>query len=102
MSRILWDDRAERDVLELVTSIGRRDPAAGRRFLHRVRAEAEVLAEFPRIGATRKGHSRSIPGLRCWPIAGFQKYLIFYAPLGQGDGIHIFRILHGARDVDRA
>jgi toxin ParE1/3/4 len=36
--------------------------------------------------------------VRVWPIKGFDKYRIYYRPLG--DRIEILRILHAARDID--
>ena len=36
--------------------------------------------------------------MRVWPVKGFDKYRIYYRPLG--DRIEILRILHAARDID--
>jgi toxin ParE1/3/4 len=42
--------------------------------------------------------STSISTLRYFPVTGFRAYVIFYRPMT--DGIEVFRVLHGARDID--
>ena len=39
-------------------------------------------------------------GLRVWRIQGFPNHLIFYRPID--GGIEVVRVLHAARDIDRA
>ena len=42
---------------------------------------------------------RSISGLRCWPVKGFEKILIYY--LAKQETISIVRVLHGSRNVSQ-
>jgi toxin ParE1/3/4 len=58
------------------------------------------LAAMPGSGERRKTANPALKGLRVSRIEGFEKHLIFYRPVV--DGIEIIRVLHGARDIDRA
>jgi toxin ParE1/3/4 len=91
---------AERDVDNISAYIGDRNSAAGRRFILAARREFEFLAENPLLGAIRDIRRKNLKGMRSWPIDGFRNYLIFYIPLP--DGVEIFRVLHGARHINRA
>jgi toxin ParE1/3/4 len=42
----------------------------------------------------------SLRRVRRWPVSGFERWLIFYLP--RRDGVDIVRVLHGARDIERA
>ena len=37
--------------------------------------------------------------MRMWTVPGFPKYLVFYR--ASADELHILRIIHGARDIER-
>lgn len=52
----------------------------------------KLLAENPKLGRI---HENYIIGMRSFP---HKNYLIFYFPIE--DGIEIYRIFHGARDID--
>jgi toxin ParE1/3/4 len=67
------------------------------RFFAQVEATFTRLAKVPRMGA-RYGHGHpTLAELRYFPVSRFPKYIGFYQPIA--DGIRIFRVLHGARDV---
>jgi plasmid stabilization system protein ParE len=55
----------------------------------------DVVATAPYIGRERpdfSGNPRSIV---------VRPYVIFYKPFAEGDGIHVWRVLHGARNIPR-
>jgi toxin ParE1/3/4 len=56
-----------------------------------------LIGEQPGIGSTRYAYLLHIEDLRMWPVAGFNKYLVFY--LERPDYIDVLRILHGSRDI---
>jgi toxin ParE1/3/4 len=49
------------------------------------------------LGIPEVCDSPQLAELRCWPIRGFEKHLIFYLP--KPDGIEVIRVLHGSRDI---
>ena len=56
----------------------------GRKLLHTV----SIVANLPITDV--EGH------YRVWRVEGFERYLIFYRPVGSG--IEVVRVLHAARD----
>ena len=76
---------------ELWATIALDKPKAADRFVERIYAAEDLLADFPEIGKARNDVA---PGLRKWAVGS---YLMFYrvAP----DAIEIVRILHGAQDL---
>jgi len=70
------------------------------RFYAAAAATFEKIARMPGIGERRDSPKPRLAGLRVWRVEGFEKHLIFYRP--SDEGIEIVRVLHGARDVDRA
>jgi hypothetical protein len=53
----------------------------------------------PNIGALRELRSRTLTGLRVWPVKDFDELLIFY--VADVTNVKVIRILHGRRDLDR-
>lgn len=54
------------------------------------------IARFPASGSPRYAHELNLPGLRCWPLAGYP-FLVFYVDLD--DRVDVWRVLHGQRDI---
>lgn len=94
MGRILRAPLARADLLDLWAYIaGERSPAVADMFLARIYGALEVLASAPYIGRERPefpGSPRSIV---------VRPYVIFYEPLPEGDGVALWRVLHGARSL---
>lgn len=57
-----------------------------------------MLADLPKLGPGGRFRSRGLNRIRVWPIRGFDKILMIYAP--ERSGIDVLRIVHGARDLD--
>lgn len=91
--------KAELDLAELATYIAERDVAAAIRFLDAAELTCGLLARVPDLGSLCDFRNASAEGMRVWPVKGFKNHLIFYRPIA--DGIHIIRVLHSARDIDR-
>lgn len=100
MSRIERTDRSVTDLIEHALFIAREHPQAAHRFVDAAEGAIRKLADMPNMGAIRESSDPALAGLRQWPIKGFRNFLIIYTPLR--DGIVVVRIIHGARDVDRA
>ncbi|MCI3134602.1 type II toxin-antitoxin system RelE/ParE family toxin [Phenylobacterium aquaticum] len=95
MARILRAPAARNDLIQIWTHIAAESsPATADGFLSRIYGALEVVASAPYAGRERpefSGRPRSIV---------VRPYLIFYEPLPEGDGIAIWRVLHGARRLD--
>lgn len=97
MARVFRSLLALADVEESALHIGEQDPAAAFRFLDALDETLRVLARNPRMGSPREFENEALAGVRCFPVHGFSKHLVFYRPR---DGvIEVLRVLHGARDL---
>jgi toxin ParE1/3/4 len=75
------------------------NPDAADRFLESTYGTFQELARMPGMGRKRNIPQARLRELRSFRVKGFEKYLIFYAPIP--DGIEVFHVLHGARDLER-
>jgi toxin ParE1/3/4 len=71
---------------------------AADRFLEAAHGTFQELARMPGIGRLRHLPHGRLRELRSFRVKGFENYLIFYGPIS--DGIEVFHILHGARDLE--
>ena len=95
MPRILRASLARNDLLDIWTHIAAEStPAIADNVLARIYGALEVLASAPYIGRERAEFADSPRSLAVRP------YVIFYEPLTDGDGIAIWRVLHGARRME--
>ena len=69
-------------------------PLTAVRFREAVMEGIKQLAPHPRMGSVVRG---SIPGLRSWPVKGFDMIRIYY--LAAPGSLRVVRILHGRRNV---
>ncbi len=85
---------ARRDLIRHFAYIGENGGlATARRFQDAPRATFAELARTPGLGAPRK--LEKFPNIRMWRIREFEKYLIFYEPVG--DDVEAMRIIHALR-----
>jgi toxin ParE1/3/4 len=71
--------------------IAERNPAAAVAVLSRIRAAAELLKDFPRIG-----HAGTDPGTFEWVVRGLP-YIIVYEIAAERDELVILAVFHGSR-----
>ena len=88
--------RAEADIIRQFRYylVERDTPLTAIRFREGVMDSIKQLKAHPRIGPILRG---SIPGLRSWPVKGFDMIRIYY--LESPDRLRIIRILHGSRNI---
>jgi toxin ParE1/3/4 len=72
---------------------------AADRFVEAAYGTIQELAQMPGMGRKRDFLQARLRELRSFRVKDFENYLIFYGPIP--DGIEVFHILHGARDIDR-
>lgn len=58
-----------------------------------------ILAKMPHMGQPYSTRKKQLNGIRFFPIAGFERHLIFYIP--RKDRIEVVRILYATRDIQR-
>jgi toxin ParE1/3/4 len=91
MARLTITESARADLREIRTYIAKDNPAAARRVVERLRAQARKLAATPGMGRSRKDLR---PDLFSFPVG---KHVLFYR--SQPGGIVLVRVIHGARDL---
>lgn len=90
--RIVVSERADDDLLRILSYLGRHNPQAIDNVLRQIDRCFESASSFPFIGVARPELGRDVRRLVAAP------YLIFYAV--RSDHITILRVLHGSRDID--
>jgi toxin ParE1/3/4 len=94
--RIVRAEQARIDTFDIWDYIAIENSAAvADGVLARISGALEVLAFAPMIGRKRtdlRGQPRSF---------SVRPYTVIYEPLPDGDGIFVWRIVHGARDLKR-
>lgn len=75
--------------------LDRQAPDAALRFLDSVEKTIGEVVRHPAAGAPRR--MPALPGLRSWPVAGFDEIRVFYVATEQS--VSIVRVLHGRRDL---
>jgi len=95
MATVNFAQSARTDLLEAWLFIAEDNLNAADRVLDTIEKEAEVLATQPLMGRARPDLAEDI---RSWPTS--TSYILFY--VAEADGITVIRVLHHARDVQRA
>lgn len=94
--RILRAPEARQDLLDIWAYIAEQASASvADTFLARLIGAMEIIAYAPHIGRERPefpGSPRSI---------AVKPYVIFYEPLPEEDGILVWRVIHGRRELGR-
>jgi toxin ParE1/3/4 len=91
--RLRFSIAARLQILEIHTHIAEHNPRAAAAVVQRIRAAADLLQAFPRLG--REGRDA---GTREWVVRGLP-YIIVYEIDATDDGeVTILAIFHGARD----
>jgi toxin ParE1/3/4 len=96
-SRILIRPSAWREFDHQAEYLARTSVATAQRFQEATEQTFQEIARMPEIGSPYPLANPRLQGLRCWPVRGFKKHLIFYR-LVDG-GVEILHILYGARNI---
>ncbi len=92
--KIDWSARARTDLEDLQAYISKDSPYYARRFIAKIIASVELLADQPRMG-------RRVPEASRDDIREliYRNYRIIY--LVKSDRVYIVTVLHGSRDLTR-
>ncbi len=92
MARVLRTPQADTDLFQIWDFIADDNLLAADQLIRKIDETFELLATNRSMGSKQDQYR---PGLRCFPVGN---YLIFYRSID--DGIEVFRVLHGARQLD--
>ena len=97
--RVRYADGVFEELVSLSFYIAEQDEDAAQRFLDACDETFRFLADNRFVGSERQFSSLKLSEVRMWRVAGFEKYLIFYHPLG--DGVKILHVIHSRRNYKR-
>jgi plasmid stabilization system protein ParE len=92
--KVVYAERARRDIAGIYDSIARHNPSAARRVEDRIRAVCEGLADFPYASV-----ETDEPNVRRAPLVRYP-YTVFCRIDATRDLVEIARVVHGARVKD--
>ncbi len=92
MDGVKLNDAARDDLAEIWEYIAQHNPEAADRIIRDITAKFATLRRHPHIGKER---NYLLINLRSFPV---RSYIVFYQPIE--NGIEVFRVLHGAMDID--
>ena len=98
MARFILSEFVEPELAAIWDYIAIDNPAAADRFLEAAFGTFQELARTPGMGRTRNFPQTQLNNLRSFRIKDFGNYLVFYRPIQ--DGVEVFHVLHGARDLE--
>ena len=98
--RLVRHRRFNTDVLQVFAQIGEENFSAANRFLRAVDTDLQKIHGMPGIGAIRTFRRAKLRGIRSLPVSGYRNYLIFYRV--DQNHIEVLRLIHGARNLERA
>jgi toxin ParE1/3/4 len=91
MPTLIVSPLAEEDLEEIWSFVAERDMEAADQLIDEITGRFDHLLAYPEAGRARH---ELLVNLRSLPV---KRYVIFYQPTD--DGVEIFRVLHGSRDV---
>lgn len=92
--KVVFAERARRDISDIYDSIAKHNPAAAQRVEDAIRADCERLGQFPYASATTDE-----PNVRRLPLSRY-RYTIFCRINEELGVVKIARVIHGARVKD--
>ncbi len=92
MSKVIISSLAESDLENIWDYFSEYSIESAKQIIKEFGQKFDLLSENPKIG---RSHDEFIVNLRSFP---HKKHVIFY--FETGEGIEIFRVLHGARDIE--
>jgi toxin ParE1/3/4 len=99
MPKIIFSEYVEPELTAIWEFIAVDNIDAADRFLESAQVTFQELVRMPCMGCARKFSHERLGNLRSFRVKDLNNYLIFYEPLP--DGISVFHILHGARDIEQ-
>jgi len=99
MPRIIFSEFVEDELDEIWQYIALDNVASADRFVDAVDDTLQRLSRMPGMGRKRNFPHSRLKELRSFRVKGFENFLVFFG--STWDGIEVFHVIHGARDIDR-
>jgi toxin ParE1/3/4 len=97
MPKIILSEFVEPELAVIWDYIALDNPNAADDVIEAIHATMADLSKMPDLGRLRHFSQTRLVNLRSLSVKGYDNYLIFYSPIV--DGIEVFHVLHGARDI---
>lgn len=97
MRQLTLRPKAQADIEAIVDYLLVERPPSAKDFVSTLQNTFDLLAENPKIGATRQYRQKTLSGMRMFPMKQFSAYLIFY--LHNDQTLDVVRVLHGSKDI---
>jgi toxin ParE1/3/4 len=94
--KLRFTAEAREHIAAIYNYIRDRNPVAATQVVARIRAAAEQLAEFPRMG-----HVGRVPGTHEWVVRGLPYIIVYQTGATDADEVLILAIFHAAQDRER-
>jgi toxin ParE1/3/4 len=98
MPKFILSEFVEAELADIWDYIAIDNLDAADRFLECAYRTFQELSRTPGMGRARAFRHSRLNNLRSFRIRDFENYLVFYCPIA--DGIEVFHVVHGARDLD--
>ncbi len=92
MAIVEFSPLAKKDLEDIIVYVAERNVPSAQKIVKDLMKKFKLLAENPKIGMAKDNFTLN---LRAFP---YKNYVIFYFPIE--NGVEIYRVLHGARDID--
>ena len=90
---------ARRDILRQIRYYLEEDAGeAAIRFRNAVNDSILSLTRNPFLGAPKRTNTRTLAGLRSWPVRDFEDFRVYY--IAETEALRVIRVLHDKRDLD--
>lgn len=97
MRQLTLRPKAQADIEAIIDYLLVERPPSAKGFVNILQNTFDLLAENPKIGATRQYSQKALSGMRMFPIKQFSAYLIFY--LHDDQTLDVVRVLHGSKEI---
>jgi toxin ParE1/3/4 len=94
--RLRFTAEAREHIAAIYSYIRDRNPVAATQVVGRIRAAAERLTEFPRIG-----HVGRVPGTHEWAVRGLPYIIVYQTDGTDPDEVLVLAVFHAAQDRER-
>jgi toxin ParE1/3/4 len=91
--------QVRQDIIEIYRFIHERSPQSAERVFDAIERNIKALLDMPGIGRRWDSPDPRLEGMRVAPVTPYRNFLIFYRSVSTG--IEVFRIIHGARELER-
>ncbi len=87
------------DIIDIYRYIHARSPQSADKVFDAIERSIKALRDIPGVGRLWNSTDPRLEGMRVTVITPYRNFLVFFRTTP--DAIEVFRVIHGARDLDR-